>query len=72
MSKVAILVRHLEPLRPVAMAIIKEPKNINMIGEELDLYFEMQLSPIINKIKEEFIEFNRANFYIDILEISED
>jgi len=67
MAKVAVVIRHLKPMRPVTLCVITEIKDPEII--DMDHYLTSKAEEKIKEFKKAFVEFNDAEFYIDIVDL---
>ncbi len=64
--KICIIIRQLENNRPVTHTVIREP--IHEV-DNLESYFTQVAKDKIEDFKNQFVEFKKAVFYTDIVEI---
>ena len=66
--RIAIIIRQLEGFDPVAHGIIKEhdsPRDL----DDIDGYLKSKANEKIEEFTKKFVEFNKARFYVQIMDI---
>jgi len=66
MAKVAVVIRHLKNNRPAVLCVIQEP-SYDIIS--LESYFKDTAKGLILEFKQKFVEFQDADFYVDIVDV---
>jgi hypothetical protein len=66
MSKVCVITRQFPGARPVPFIVITEPLHS---VDDLENYYQEAAKLHINDFKKEFVEFNEAAFFVDILDL---
>jgi hypothetical protein len=61
-----VVTRHLPNARPVPSVVLLPPKEYE--EDSLESYFTSEANKHITEFKKQFVEFNSAEFYIDIVE----
>jgi len=69
MSKAIVIVRHLPDCEPVAHAVISVG-NFRSTDYSVESHLEELAKENVKEFKKEFVEFNKANFYFSIMEIT--
>jgi len=69
MSKVAVVIRHLNNCRPVVSAVITTDNAVDYIDDK-ERYLKSKAEDHISIFKKDFVEFEDAKFYVDIVESS--
>ena len=65
-KKVAVVIRQLRGSRPVTSAVIQSTNDPDVDDQEH--YLKSEAESCIRRLKEDYIEFQAAEFYIDILD----
>ena len=66
MTKYAVVIRHAPNNRPVTTAIIKESDDRNV--DNMEHYLFSEAMDHIRRFKQDFVEFRKATWYIDLME----
>ena len=66
MAKYAVVIRHTPNNRPVTTGIIKESDDL-IVGN-MEHYLFSEAMNQIRRFKQDFIEFQKATWYIDLME----
>ena len=65
--KVAVVIRQLKGARPAVLCLIKDPNDLSI--DNLEHYFKDVAADKIADFKKQFVEFEYAEFYTDIIEM---
>lgn len=66
---VAVVIRKLPQHRPVTSAVITEPESKNDI-DDMEHYLVCMAQDHIRRFINQFVEFKRAEWYVDIINLS--
>lgn len=66
--KIAVIIRQLAGHPPVAHAVIHEPSEM-CSDFNVELYFEAEAEERITQFKKQYVEFEKADWYVNILDV---
>ena len=67
MPKFAVVIRHLPGSRPVTCAVVDENDASHRDIDDVDHYLCSQAEDHIRRFKNDFPEFRRATWYVDLM-----